>query len=36
VLLCTAQPRSDLELETHQQDQMRCFRRAHALPAPYS
>jgi ferredoxin len=36
VLLCTAQPRSDLVLETHQQWEMRAFRKAHGLPAPYS
>ena len=36
VLLCTAQPRSDLVLETHHQCEMRVFRKAHGLPAPYS
>ena len=36
VLLCTARPRSDLILETHQQDGMREFRKAHGLPSPYS
>lgn len=36
LLLCTAQPRRDLVLDTHQQDQMRAFRNAHGLPAPYS
>ncbi|HLJ16303.1 MAG TPA: 2Fe-2S iron-sulfur cluster-binding protein [Bryobacteraceae bacterium] len=35
-LLCTAQPRSDLILETHQQWAMRRYRKAHGLPAPYS
>jgi ferredoxin len=36
VLLCTARPRSDLLLETHQEDAMRAHRLAHRLPAPYS
>ena len=36
VLLCTARPRSDLVLETHQQWAMRDHRKAHGLPAPYS
>jgi ferredoxin len=36
VLLCTARPRSDLALETHQESAMRVFRKAHGLPAPYS
>lgn len=36
VLLCTAKPRSDLLLQTHQEWVMREHRRAHGLPAPYS
>ncbi|MBZ5725740.1 MAG: 2Fe-2S iron-sulfur cluster binding domain-containing protein [Acidobacteriia bacterium] len=36
VLLCTARPRSDLVLETHQQWIMREHRRALGLPAPYA
>jgi ferredoxin len=36
VLLCTALPRSDLVLETHRQSEMRAFRKAHGLPAPYA
>lgn len=36
VLLCTARPRSDLVLETHQQWAMRDHRKALGLPAPYS
>ena len=36
ILPCTAHPRSDLALETHQQNAMRAHRRAHGLPAPYS
>ena len=36
ILLCTAFPRSDLEIRTHQQFVMRQHRRALGLPAPYS
>jgi len=36
ILLCTACPRSDLEIQTHQQFAMRQHRRALGLPAPYS
>jgi ferredoxin len=36
VLLCTARPRSEVVLETHQQDVMRAWRREHGLPAPYA
>ena len=36
VLLCTGEPRSALRIQTHQQDEMRAFRRAQGLPAPYS
>ena len=36
ILLCTACPRSDLEIETNQQFAMRQYRRALGLPAPYS
>lgn len=36
VLLCTARPTSDMELETHQQRAMREHRRALGLPAPYA
>lgn len=36
VLLCTAKPRSDLRIRTHQQKQMREFRKQRTLPAPYS
>jgi ferredoxin len=36
VLLCTASPRSDLEIQTHQQFAMRQHRRSLGLPAPYS
>jgi ferredoxin len=34
VLLCSAFPRSDLRVRTHQRDAMRDHRRAHGLPAP--
>jgi ferredoxin len=34
VLLCSAFPRSDLRIITHQKDQMRAHRRALGLPAP--
>jgi len=36
VLLCTAKPKSDLRIRTHQQKQMREFRKEQKLPAPYS
>ncbi len=36
VLLCTGKPRSDLRIRTHQQKQMREFRKRKKLPAPYS
>jgi ferredoxin len=36
ILLCTARPRSDLEIETHQQYVMREHRKKLKLPAPYS
>ncbi|HJW99544.1 MAG TPA: 2Fe-2S iron-sulfur cluster-binding protein [Terriglobales bacterium] len=36
ILLCTACPRSELELQTHQQFAMRQHRRTLGLPAPYS
>jgi ferredoxin len=34
VLLCSAFPRSDLRILTHQREAMRSHRRAHGLPAP--
>jgi ferredoxin len=34
VLLCSALPRSDLRVLTHQREAMREYRRAHGLPAP--
>jgi ferredoxin len=34
VLLCSAFPRSDLRILTHQREAMRAHRRAHGLPAP--
>ena len=36
ILLCTARPRSDLEIQTHQQYVMRVHRKKLKLPAPYS
>jgi ferredoxin len=36
ILPCTAQPRSDLVIETGQQTEMRRHRRSRGLPAPYS
>ena len=36
VLLCTAKPKSELRVRTHQQNEMRKFRRQNGLPAPYS
>jgi ferredoxin len=35
ILLCRAQPRSDVRILTHQADQMRAHRIASGLPAPY-
>jgi ferredoxin len=35
-LLCTARPRSDLVLTTHQESDMRRHRIALGLPAPYA
>jgi len=34
ILLCSAFPRSDLKIVTHQRDNMRDLRRSHGLPAP--
>jgi ferredoxin len=36
VLLCTGKPRSNLRLRTHQQKEMREFRKQRKLIAPYS
>ena len=36
VLLCTGKPRSALRIRTHQQNEMRKFRRQKKLPSPYS
>ena len=36
ILLCTARPRSDLDIQTHQQFAMRQHRLKLGLPAPYS
>jgi ferredoxin len=36
VLLCTGKPRSNLTLQTHQQKEMREFRKQRKLIAPYS
>src|SRR5438046_9178459 len=36
VLLCTGKPRSSLRIRTHQQKQMREFRKGKGLLAPYS
>jgi len=36
VLLCTGRPCSDLRVRTHQQYEMRKFRKTMDLPAPYS
>jgi ferredoxin len=35
-LLCTGKARSDLRIRTHQQHEMRTYRRSLGLPAPYS
>lgn len=34
VLLCSAYPRSDLRIRTHQKAALRAHRKAHGLPAP--
>jgi ferredoxin len=36
ILLCTAKPRSNLRILTHQQSEMRRHRTALGLPAPYA
>ena len=36
VLPCTGKARTDLRIRTHQQKQMRQFRKQKKLPAPYS
>jgi len=36
VLLCRAQPRTNLRIRTHQALEMRAHRLAHGLPAPYA
>ncbi len=36
ILLCRAMPKSDVRIRTHQQGQMREFRKANKLPAPYA
>ena len=36
VLLCTARPRSDIQVRTHEQWNMRAHRIALGLPAPYA
>jgi ferredoxin len=36
ILLCTAKPRTDLTIRTHQATPMREFRKGKKLPAPYS
>jgi ferredoxin len=35
ILLCTARPRSDLRIQTHEQWEMRRHRKELGLPAPY-
>jgi len=34
VLICTAEPRSDCLIQTHQSQRMKQFRRRHRLPTP--
>jgi ferredoxin len=34
ILPCTAEPRSDCVIETHQKEQMKQWRRMHGLPMP--
>lgn len=34
VLLCSARPKSDVRVRTHQKDAMRRHRRKHGLPVP--
>ena len=36
VLLCTGKARSPLRIRTHQQDEMRGYRKQKGLPAPYA
>ena len=36
ILLCTAKPRSNMQIRTHQQGEMRAHRLRHGLPAPYA
>src|SRR5262245_32151340 len=36
VLLCTGKPRSAVHVRTHQQRELREFRKQRGLPAPYS
>jgi ferredoxin len=36
VLLCTGKPRSAVRVRTHQQDELRRFRKGRGLAAPYS
>jgi ferredoxin len=36
VLLCCAKARSDLRIQTHEEDEMRRHRQALGLPAPYA
>jgi ferredoxin len=36
ILLCTAQPRSNLRIRTHMQTEMREHRKKCGLPAPYA
>ena len=34
ILICTAEPRGDCVIETHQKEQMKCFRESRGLPTP--
>lgn len=36
ILLCRAMPRSEVHIRTHQESEMRNYRIAHGLPAPYA